>query len=383
MLTDYFHPHVGGGVEQVVYEISKRLRNFNCEIIIVTFNNMGVKSYEIYKGIKIYRINALNLTKLLGVQFTLAFHAPLSILNICKKENPDLIHVNNRFYFTTLSLVLLKRILKKPLITTLHLGPIDFGSFYLNDMIKIYEKIIGKYIIKNSDGIIAVSSDVKKNAYNIYKNINSITEIPNGTDLDEFTINNIIIGENVKNNIVNVVFVGRLIYNKGIQYVIEAAKIVITEHKNVKFLIVGDGPLKNDLIEKTKKWEIDKYFSFLGIVPKVSKILKNSDIFVRPSLTEGMSLTVLEAMACGLPVIVSNISGNTDLIENYKTGILIRKGNIEELVDSLKILISNSALRRSIGKNARKFVENKYSWDNTAKLTYKYYKSCIYQYYMG
>ena len=377
MLTDYFYPHIGGGVEKVVYEISKLLVKFGCDVSIVTFNTMKAKEFEFLDGLKIYRIKPINLTRALGVQLTISPSVPFKILNICKKENPDIIHANNRFFFTTICAVALKNILGKPLITTLHLGPMTFGKGWFNFFIKAYEQTISKWIIKKSNYIIAVSNVVKELALSLGSSSEKITVIRNGVDINEFKIKNHNV-ENLKQNIEKrIVFVGRLIQNKGVKYLIEAAPTVLSKYQNAKFIIVGDGPMKKELKIIAKREGVQNAFQFLGFVPSVADVLNQCDIFVRPSLTEGMPLTVLEAMSCGLPVVATKVAGTPEIVINDETGILIEPGNNKELANSLIHLLDDYEFSKRLRNNARLFVEKYYSWEKTANLTYDIYRKIL------
>lgn len=376
MLTDYFYPHIGGGVEKVVYEVSKRLVRLGCDVTIVTLNTKKAKEFEFLEGLKIYRIGSMSLTRAVGAQLTISPYAPFKILKVCKRENPEIIHANNRFFFTTMCAVALKNLLEKPLITTLHLGPMALGKGLLNLAVEAYEKTISKWIMKKSDRITAVSNAVKEHAIGLGAPRERITVISNGINLDEFKPNEK--GDDNPKQVKKVVFVGRLIFNKGVQYLLEAAPKVIAEHPNVKFIVVGTGPLKREVQIRAKKLGVLGSFKFLGIVPSVADILRECDVFVRPSLTEATSggVAALEAMACGLPVVVTKVAGNETVI-NGKTGILIEPGNTQQLADSLIQLLNDYEFLRRLGNNARLFVEKKYNWEKTAELTLQVYKECL------
>jgi len=289
-----------------------------------------------------------------------------------KKEKPDIIHANNRIFFTTICGVILKKIVGKPLVITLHLGPMFLDEKVLNFFVNVYEKTISRWIITNSDKIITVSNAVMRHALNLGASYEKIKVIPNGVDLKEFNP-----GEYRKTEEKRIVFVGRLFPNKGIQYLIEAAPVILSRYPNVEFIIIGKGPMEAELKKLIGRLNLEHAFRFLGIVPSVSEIMRQCNIFVRPSLTEGMPLTILEAMACGLPVIASKIPGTSEIVKDGETGILIKPGDVKQLSNAIIKLIEDEDYARRIKERAYEFIKNHYSWDRIAEEYLKTYNEVL------
>jgi len=373
MLSDYFPPHVGGGVEKVVYELSRRLVGRGIEVIVVTLNTDGAEGFEVLDGIKVYRCMTLNLTAELGAQLSLSPSAPLRFLEVCRKEEPDIVHANNRFFFTTLCAAALKGLVHRPLITTFHLGPIFFERRLLNTAIRAYEGTACKLIVGLSDMIIAVSKAVKAQAVLLGAEPSDVAVIPNGVDSSEFKPG----GTRDPKGPKRIACVGRLIHNKGVQFLVEAAPLVLASHPDVEFVIVGEGPMREHLVRMTEKLGVKHAFRFVGKVPSVADVLRECHLFVRPSLTEGMPLTVLEAMACGLPVVASSISGTPEVVLDGETGMLVEAGNVGQLADAITKLLSDESYAMKIGYNALRLVKEHYSWDNTAELTLRVYEEVL------
>ncbi|MBO3800152.1 MAG: GT4 family glycosyltransferase PelF [Candidatus Brockarchaeota archaeon] len=373
VLTDYFPPHVGGGVEKVVFEISRRLVRMGVDIIVATLNTAMAKGFEILEGIKVYRYKPISLTETTGVQLTVSLSLPLKIVEICKLEKPDVIHANNRFFSTTICGALLKKIVGKPLVTTLHLGPMLLNRKFFDFLINTYEKTVSRWIIQSSDKIIAVSNSVMKHALSLGAASSKIKVIPNGVDLDEFKPRR----EFKKIGVKKIIFIGRLFPNKGIQYLVKAAPIVLAKHPHVEFVIVGRGPMEAELRNMVKRLNVEHAFKFLGIVPSIPEVMSQCDVFVRPSLTEGMPLTILEAMACGLPVIASKIPGSSEVVKDGETGVLVETGNVEQLSNAIIKLLEDENYAERIRKRAYEFVKNHYSWDRVAKEYLKTYNEIL------
>ncbi|MEM3612936.1 MAG: glycosyltransferase family 4 protein [Candidatus Bathyarchaeia archaeon] len=376
MFSDYFYPHVGGGVEKVVYELSKRLVKMGCDVLVITLGEKCL-CYDV-DGIKVYRAAGIDLTKLFQMQLSIPKDIK-NILNVTKDFSPDIIHAHNIFFTTSLLAVLIKHISHQKLVFSAHLG--DVGNLALLGRwkaltAKTYEKIFGKIILSSSDVVIAVSHAVRQHVISLGAPPKRVIVVPNGVDLEEFSM-----PFNTRKSIEpDVIFVGRLIPNKGLEYLIEAAKILIRSGSTkIRFKIVGDGPYRQQLEELVTRYGLSPYFEFLGFVPKVSEILRNGGIFVRPSLTEGMPLTILEAMASGLPIIATRVSGTAEIVIHNETGILVEPGNVEQLAEAIKYLVESPDEALRLGWNARAFIERhyreKFSWDAAASNVLSVYES--------
>lgn len=189
--------------------------------------------------------------------------------------------------------------------------------------------------------------------------------IPNSIDPDEFNIK--INTEEKKRelsisytNYINISCVSNLRKGKGHTYLLEAFNNIYKKNTNINLLIIGAGELKNKLLEQIENYESRNNIYFLGKRNDVKEILKISDIFILPTLAEGMSNAIMEAMAMGLPIITTNISVNKELIEEDKTGILIPVRNVDAIENSLNNLINDASLRIKLGKNARQKISDEF-----------------------
>ncbi|MCK4820291.1 glycosyltransferase family 4 protein, partial [bacterium] len=119
------------------------------------------------------------------------------------------------------------------------------------------------------------------------------------------------------------------------------------------------------LKQKTRKMGLEDRFKFLGQVDKnrLVEIYQDADIFVFPSYHEGLPAVVLEAMSCGLPVIATDVRGNRDLISAGENGILVPPRSPGKIAEAITTLIEDEKLKEKLGKNARKTIEDKYTWD--------------------
>ncbi|MCW4023191.1 MAG: glycosyltransferase family 4 protein [archaeon] len=204
-----------------------------------------------------------------------------------------------------------------------------------------------------------------------------IRTVPNGVDLQRFKPDNDcedakkLVGDNNEHV---VLFVGNLIPRKGLHFLVEAAKKVIKDNNKTKFVVVGDGPLKNSLISFAQQQDVFDNFAFLGKVSDsvLPQLYRYADLFVSPSVQEGQGITFLEAQASGTPVVAFNVSAITEVVKHKQTGLLVEPNN-QLLGDAISELLSNDALREKMGKSGREFVSNNFSWGICAQKLFEVY----------
>lgn len=225
---------------------------------------------------------------------------------------------------------------------------------------------------------ITVSEWMKKQILRQYPKIDSssISVIYNSVDAEKFSPS--------KNRSIpqreTILFTGRLIAAKGIKYLVEAIPKVLREYPDTLFIFIGAG---NSLPYRKRLGELgipEKNFRFLGYLKESSELVeyyRASSVFVAPTLYENLPIRVLEAMACGVPVVASNVCAIPEAIDNGVNGILIQPGSIEELADAICCLLRDPNLRRKMGDNARKTVLEKFDWNVNAVKTAEVYRQIL------
>ena len=175
-----------------------------------------------------------------------------------------------------------------------------------------------------------------------------------------------------------VLFVGRLIPRKGLTYLIKAAKHIVKEYSQTRFLIVGDGPQKPHLLATLEKTNLLSNFVFLGDVNErlLPALYNCADVFVFPSIQEGQGIALLEAQAAAKPVVAFDVGGVREAIVDKETGLLTKPDSRELAVAVMKLL-ANGTLREKMGSNGRKLVVDKFSWDVCAKKMLKVYDEAL------
>ena len=369
-VSSLFPPHVGG-IEHHVEALSNKLVKNGHEVTVYTSNVPKSKKHEVINGVEIYRLKSL--FSPLNNQFI-----PGLFFKLIDKNRFDVVHVHSHLHTSSNVTVFSKIFIKRPIVLTSH-GTVEYEG-WKNVINVLYNKTLAKWMLKSVDKIIALSSKQADILENLGADPSNITIIPHGVDLNQINLT----GDtekfkksyrlNAKNLIL---FVGGLIPRKGINYLIAAMKYV----KSDSVLLIVGGELqahsgvKEGLEQQVKKLGL-KNVLFLGRVSKedLERAYVSADVFVLPSISEGLPLTLLEAMAYKKCVIATNIAGNSDVIKNGENGILVEPENAHELGEKIDYLLANEGLRKKLGATARKEIEKKYSWNVTFNKILKVYK---------
>lgn len=176
-----------------------------------------------------------------------------------------------------------------------------------------------------------------------------------------------------------ILFVGSLIPRKGLPFLVEAAKRITKTNSRIKFLIVGEGPSKNQLLGTLKTANLSSNFKFLGNISEdtLPALYNCAEALVLPSIQEGQGIVLLEAQASGKPVVAFDVGGVNEAVRNGETGLLTKRGNSEELADALLRLLSDKDLREKMGANGRKFVVDNFTWDICAQGMLRVYREAL------
>jgi phosphatidylinositol alpha-1,6-mannosyltransferase len=176
-----------------------------------------------------------------------------------------------------------------------------------------------------------------------------------------------------------VLFVGSLIPRKGLPFLIEAAKKIVKEQSETKFLIVGEGPLRKKLANSLEAANLSGNFTFLGNVKedRLPAVYNCADVFALPSIQEGQGIVLLEAQASAKPVVAFDVGGVNEAVRNGETGLLVKRGSTDMLADAIMKLLSDKALREKMGANGRRFVTENFTWDICAQKMLQVYREAL------
>ena len=171
--------------------------------------------------------------------------------------------------------------------------------------------------------------------------------------------------------------IGRLVWQKGFEYLIQAIPQVIETFPEAKFLIVGDGPLRRRLEELSERLKIKDNIIFTGFRSDIKDILATIELLAMPSLLEGLPIVLLEGMAMAKPIVATRIDGMTEVLENGETGLLVPAKNPHELAEVIIEILKNKTKADLLGQNARKIIEEKFSVKRMVEQTELVYEKLL------
>jgi glycosyltransferase involved in cell wall biosynthesis len=375
--TSFFLPCLGG-IEQYVYQISKRLVKRGHKVTVYTSRTpKDANPEEWIDGILVKRL------KPTGHIFGYPIMPSLSIEMLRQKADIFHAHINAPFVVESVSATsLLENV---PLVITYNQGSMSLkaiferNSVFSNSLGLAYQGLLS-FDFKIARKIIVVSKAVMKFSGLFQKFQSKVTYIPNGVDTDWFTSEGIQ-SESSKTSIPKndnekvILFVGRFVAFKGVDVLLKAVRLLIKKGLNVRVVLVGNGPLRTYLMDIARKFLQDKA-TFIGAIPhaKLPVYYRASDVFVYPSKTnsDGMPLAILEALACGVPVVASNVGGIPCIFDGAECGILVPPNKPKALASAIECVLSEESFRYSLSKNAREHALS-FSWDKITKQIEKVY----------
>jgi len=358
VLIDTWFPFVGGG-QINAWEISKRLVNNKNEIEIVT-RNCGKDNLNNYKNLKITKLGKLSKTDNDIARLKYLWQAFLYIY----RNEFDMIVAHAFLPGLVAKMIMILK--KKPAIFVVH--GTSIGTTLNRGVKACIERFILTQVRYSAE--ITVSRDFLK-----IKNINEkIVYIPNGVDQVFFKSSS-----SVKRDKHALLFVGRLHPQKNLINLVEAMKLLNGENFPVKLTIVGDGPQKEEILNLIKKYKLESQIKLEGsrYGSDLGRFYQSSSAFILPSFYEGQPLTILEAWASKLPVIVSKTGDNGFLIKEGINGYFIKdQKNPKDIAEVIKQALKNKNLRK-LGQNGYVYAKNTFSWNISAIMTHQLFKTLI------
>lgn len=352
------------GAERMILSLAEFLMQNKNFVYLVCLRSIFKSKPEIYLQAKKKNIPAY----LLYCQNKLDMRIILKLKNFIKKEGIRIIHSHN--YKSNLYGLIVSKISKVPIVATLH------GWTKESLKIKLYE-MLDKVVIRGMDCIVAVSSSINEKLKRMGLEKKTFF-IPNGVDTERFNSLNCqadlrhFYGLNESDLVIG--SVGRLTSEKGFIFLIKAFAKVHSKISNLKLLIIGDGPLREILEKEIAKLNLKEKIILAGYRKDIESFYPLMDIFVLPSLSEGLPLVLLEAMSVGLPVIATRVGGIPYVAGNGEA-ILVPPASIEELEKAILFLIKNPFLRKELGKKAKEKVTSQFSLKKCLEEYLKVYKS--------
>ncbi len=378
IVTHTFLPHVGG-IEKVVNEQSKRLLQRNFEPMVVT-NRIGTPKHYVVDGVNVECYESLNTGFRLGIPYSIPTVPSFGTFLKAVKSS-KIVHAHGHPYLTSLIAAKLAKRYNKPFVLTQHNTFIEYDNIF-DKIERLNDLAVGKETLKEADKIITVSSATKDYVLSLGAKPEKIKVMYNGVDLERFRP---LAGKReemrrklgIPQGATVAVTVRRLVYKNGIDTLIECANIAVKKNPNIIFLAVGKGPDQDSVQMRAKQLGIENNFRLTGFVADADLPLyyNAADFFVLPSKSgEGLPLVALEAMACGLPVIATNVGGISEILMD-DWGRLVPPNEPELLA---KAVLEFAAIDFSSHRlELRSVMEDKFSWEKNVESLVEIYEELI------
>lgn len=340
-----------GGAEQMVAQLVENINSVENNVKLVVLSTK--LSTHIEEGLEKKGIDIVYLNKEVGP----SINAIIKATKIGKAFKPDIIHTHLSSFFYMIPCSIMNNV---KILHTVHSRPIFEAA-------GIRRKILAYFYKKKISTPVAISDLIGKEISEVYKlDSNLIEVVYNPVSIKKFS--NQSIEKSNENKTITFINVARFVEPKNHIELIKVFKEVNERNKNTRLLLLGDGPLRNEIENMINELNLESSIELKGNVPNVEYYLATSDVFVLPSTYEGLPLTILEAMAAGLPIIATSVGGVPDIVNS--NGILTEPGDNESLISAMNKLANNKELRCKMGEISIKEVQ-KY---DISKVTLKYEK---------
>ena len=377
MIVRLFFPWVGGA-ERQAHKLAKTLKAKKVDVKISTgWWYRGTPQRETLDGISVYRNHTL--WEMFGVRGLRRFGGYLYMFTLLwhlwrRRREYDILHVHGLNYHAAVAVLAARWFHRKTVVKLANSGQAsDIHKMRIGQQLPLSRFLLP--LALQSDRFIATNREIVQELIADGVPADRITQLPNGVETDSIPAK-VSYG---LHDTVRLIFVGRLHQQKGLDVLFAAFQQLLKKYPslNLRLQLLGDGPLRENLLALAKQLEIASHVEFVGMTEQVFDYLQQADIFILPSRSEGQSNALLEAMSCGLPVIVSDIPANLEVIENEKNGLTFRAGNSDALANTATSVLDSAELRERLGRAARQTIERHYSLDATAECYISLYKDLL------
>lgn len=385
MLTWEYPPRVVGGIARVVHDLSHRLIKDGHEVTVVTYKEGNVEDFEDDNGVKVYRVNnyMINPNNFIDWIMQLNFNLTSKATEIINKEGPfDVIHAHD--WLVAYAAKTLKDSFKTPIIATIHATEAGRNSG-IHDEVQRYINDTEWMLTYESTEVIVNSNYMKSELQRLFGlPYEKINVVPNGVNLNlyngvekDYNFRRQYAADNEK----IILYVGRLVYEKGIQNLIAAMPKVLNGYHDSKLIIAGKGGMIDELRDEVRRLNIENKVYFTGYLNlnQVTKMYKCADVAVFPSTYEPFGVVALEGMLSGTPIVVSDVGGLNEIVQHRENGMKSYAGNPNSIADSILELLYNPGLGAEVSRAAKAKVKAQYNWNKIAQDTHFIYQKAICQ----
>lgn len=365
-----FYPFTGG-VENYVYYLSRELVNSGNQVKVVCANEPDIESKQRVEGIEVERLPYMG--KIANTNITTGLPGALS------DGDYDIIHTHIPTPWSADWSAFYSNSKKKPLVVTYHNDIIGQGLASL--VAHIYNSVGLNYVLKTAAKIIITQPGYLQSSSHLAKYRDKIEVIPNGVDVEKFQPIQASDNED-KSTIFFLSVLDEFHKYKGLDYLLEALKIVKNNVPDVKLIVGGKGVLLDHHQEMAASLGLKDNVEFAGFIPdeEIADYYSQASVFVLPSISslqEGFGIVALEALACQTPVVTTDIVGVAHDLKQIKGGIVIPPRDTHKLADAITQILSDAQMQKEMGQRGRKLVQEKYTWKVVASSMEKVYKEIL------
>lgn len=383
MLSWEYPPRIVGGIARVVHDLSKRLIKDGHDVTVVTYREENAPYYENDKGVEVYRVDNYMISPNNFIDWIMQMN-----FNMIAKVNEllakgikfDVIHAHD--WLVAYAAKTLKNSYDIPLVSTIHAtesgrnkGIHDDTQRYVNDT---------EWMLTYESSEVIVNSNYMRNELQRLFGLpyEKMNVVPNGININvyngierDYDFRRQYAADNEK----IILFMGRLVYEKGIQHLIDAMPKILSNYNDAKLIVAGKGAMLDELKAKVDYLGLSQKVYFTGYLnsKQVPKMYKCADVSVFPSTYEPFGIVALEAMLAGVPTVVSDTGGLNEIVDHGVNGMKSYTGNANSLADSILTLLFDQQLCSEITKNAKQKVKNEYNWTKLAQDTHFVYQKAI------
>ena len=383
MLTWEYPPRVVGGISRVVYDLSHRLIKDGHDVTVVTYKDGDVPYFENDKGVKVHRIDNYMINPNNFIEWIMQMNfAMIGKANqiIAEEGKFDIIHAHD--WLVAYAAKALKESYDMPIVSTIHATEAGRNSG-IHDETQRYINDTEWMLTYESTEVIVNSNYMKSELQRLFGlPFEKINVVPNGVNLGifsgierdyEFRRKFAMDNEKI------ILFIGRLVYEKGVQHLIAAMPKILSKYNDAKLVIAGKGGMLDELKAQAKALGIENKVYFAGYMngKDVQKMYKAADVSVFPSTYEPFGIVALEAMLSENPIVVSDIGGLNEIVQHKENGMKSYAGNANSIADSVLELLFDHQLCSNIVKKAKSKVRNEYNWNKIAQDTHFTYQKAI------
>ncbi|SFQ97340.1 glycosyltransferase family 4 protein [Desulfoscipio geothermicus] len=379
MFSWEYPPKSVGGLAQHVYDLTNALSDLGVDVHLFTMGEPGLPDYERVNGVKVYRVNPYNVS---SPDFT-TWVTQLNVAMLEKaipvfNELSDWNIIHGHDWLVAYAVRALKHAYRRPLIATIHAT--EYGRNQgLHNNLQRHISDVEWWLCYEAWQVICCSEYMKGEVKFVFQvPDDKLVIIPNGVDPANYIQkNNNISRNNYATPDEKIIFyVGRLVREKGVQVLLDAAPMILGRVPNAKFVIAGKGPYLKELQDQAKRMGIGNRVYFTGYVDDYTRnsLYSWSDVAVFPSLYEPFGIVALEAMAARTPVVVSDTGGLSEIVMHNIDGLKAYPGNPRSLADMILTILLNPGPAQQLQQNAYQKIKQRFNWQDIAAKTLDVYQ---------